>query len=98
MPRSSSWDYCWKYEFDTEVKIENYYHHDGDQIGFYKKSTYQNTEQKALYFKERRIPWLRLIVTEQVNYTCKAEEVMVMQSEKIKAKYMKKWCVKDFFT
>ena len=31
------WDYCWKYEFDTDVKIENYYQHDGEQLGFYKK-------------------------------------------------------------
>ena len=26
-----SWlKYCWKSEFDTDVKIENYYHHDGE--------------------------------------------------------------------
>ena len=31
------WDYCWKCEFDTDVKVENYYHHDGEQLGFYKK-------------------------------------------------------------
>ena len=31
------WDYCWKCEFDTDVKIENYYHHDGEQWGFDKK-------------------------------------------------------------
>ena len=31
------WDYCWKCEFDTDVKIGNYYHHDGEQLGFYKK-------------------------------------------------------------
>ena len=30
-------DCCWKYEFDTDVIIENYYHHDGEQLGFYKK-------------------------------------------------------------
>ena len=30
-----------------DVKIESYYyHHDGEQLGFYKKITYQNTEQK----------------------------------------------------
>ena len=23
------WDYCWKYEFNTDVTIENYYHNDG---------------------------------------------------------------------
>ena len=37
------WDYCWKCEFDADVKIENYYHHDGEQLGFNKKSIYQNT-------------------------------------------------------
>ena len=31
------WDYYWKCEFDTDVKIENYYHHDGEQLGFHKK-------------------------------------------------------------
>ena len=31
------WDYCWKCEFDTDVKIENCYHHDGEQLGFYEK-------------------------------------------------------------
>ena len=31
------WDYWWKYEFNTDVKIENYYQHDGEQLGFYKK-------------------------------------------------------------
>ena len=36
--------------------MENYYHHDGEQCGFYKKSTYQSTGQKALYFKKYRIP------------------------------------------
>ena len=24
--------------------MENYYYHDGEQLGFYKKSTYQNAE------------------------------------------------------
>ena len=31
------WDYCWKCEFDIDVKIENYNHHDGEQLLFYKK-------------------------------------------------------------
>ena len=39
------WDYCWKCESDTDIEVENYYQHDGEQLGFYKKSTYQNTEQ-----------------------------------------------------
>ena len=30
------WDYCRKCEFDTDVKIENYYHCDEEQLGFYK--------------------------------------------------------------
>ena len=30
------WDYCWKREFDGDVKIENYYQNDGEQLGFYK--------------------------------------------------------------
>ena len=31
------WDYCWKCEFDADVKIESYYHHDGEQLFLYKK-------------------------------------------------------------
>ena len=31
------WDYCWKCEFGINVKIENYNHHDGEQLPFYKK-------------------------------------------------------------
>ena len=31
------WDYCWKCEFDIDVKIENHNHHDGEQLLFYKK-------------------------------------------------------------
>ena len=26
------WDYCWKCEFDTDVKTENYYHHDRESV------------------------------------------------------------------
>ena len=38
------WDYCWKCEFGTDLKTENYCHYDGEQLGFYRKSAYQNTE------------------------------------------------------
>ena len=31
------WDYCWKCEFDIDVKIENYYHHDENNYSFIKK-------------------------------------------------------------
>ena len=31
------WDFCWKFEFDSDVKIENYNHHDEEQLFFYKK-------------------------------------------------------------
>ena len=32
------WDWCWKCQFHTDVKIENYYHHHvGEQLLFYKK-------------------------------------------------------------
>ena len=40
------WDYCWKREFDADVKIQSYYNHDGEQLLFYKKSAHQNTGQK----------------------------------------------------
>ena len=40
------WDYGLKCEFGTDVKIENYFHHDGEELGFYKKSTSRSKVQK----------------------------------------------------
>ena len=34
--------------YRCENRTEHYYHHDGEQLGFYKKSTYQNTEQDVI--------------------------------------------------
>ena len=31
------WNCCWKCQFDTDVKTENYNHHDGEQWHFFKK-------------------------------------------------------------
>ena len=31
------WDYYWKCQLDADVKTESYYHHDGEQLLFYKK-------------------------------------------------------------
>ena len=54
------WDYCWKYENDTDVKIEwniiiNMIENNHvfiksayQNVGFYKKSVYQNVEQEVL--------------------------------------------------
>ena len=39
------WDYCWKCEFDIDVKIENYNHHDGEQLLFY-KNVHIKTQRK----------------------------------------------------
>ena len=39
------WGYCWKCEFHTDVKIENYNHNDGEQLLFYKK-THIKTQRK----------------------------------------------------
>ena len=55
------WDYCWKCEFDADVKIENYYHGDGEQILFYKiisqHTATTRMSLKPLYCcKKRRIP------------------------------------------
>ena len=44
------WDYCWKCEFDTSVKIENYYHHDGEQLGFYKNLHIKTKSKKKDVF------------------------------------------------
>ena len=40
------WGYCWKCEFDyrCQNRIENYYHHDGEQLFF--KKTYFKLQSK----------------------------------------------------
>ena len=40
-------DYCWKCEFDTDVKIENYSNHDVEQSRFYKK-VYTKTQSSPV--------------------------------------------------
>ena len=40
------WDNCWKCEFDTGVKIENYNRHDGEQLHFYKKVDIKTHSEK----------------------------------------------------
>ena len=44
------WDYCWKCEFHTDVKIENCYHHDGEQLGFYKNIPIKTQSKKKGVF------------------------------------------------
>ena len=40
------WGYCWKCEFVKDVKLEqNFYHNDGEQLGFYEK-VYLKTQIK----------------------------------------------------
>ena len=34
----NNWGYRWKCEFDTDVKIEKYNDHDGEQLLFYEKA------------------------------------------------------------
>ena len=36
LPLLHRWRYCWKCEFDSDIKIKNY-PHDGENFGFYKK-------------------------------------------------------------
>ena len=53
------WDYCWKCEFNTDVKTENYYQHYGEQLGFYKKVHIKTQSRMflwSLYCKKQRIP------------------------------------------
>ena len=40
------WDYCWKCEFDIDVKTENHYNHDGEKLPFYKKVRIKTQSKK----------------------------------------------------
>ena len=57
------WDYCWKCEFDTDVKIEKYYHHDGKQLGFYK------TVHIKRHRLSKRKDVLAVFVLQETNYS-----------------------------
>ena len=48
LPFLHDWDYCWKSEFDADVKIVNYYHHDGEKLGHNKK-VHIKTQSIKLY-------------------------------------------------
>ena len=39
-------NFCWKCEFHADVKKENYYHHDEEQLGFYKKVRIKTQSKK----------------------------------------------------
>ena len=43
------WDYCWKCEFDTDVKIENCNHHDGEQLFFLKKYISRHRAKRRIF-------------------------------------------------
>ena len=53
--------YCWKCEFDTDVKIENYDHHDGEQLIFYKKLHIKTQS------KEKDVPVIFILLQETKN-------------------------------
>ena len=75
------WDYCWKCEFDKDVKIENYNHHDGEQLLFYQKVLIKTElkEEYSLYYciillKERRTPiyLIKTVAKRNLNRTLNA--------------------------
>ena len=43
---SHRWDCCWKCEFDIDIKIENYNHHDREQLFFIKKYISKHSKKK----------------------------------------------------
>ena len=155
---SSSLRVCWKCQFDTDVKIENYNHHDREQLLFLKKvkkKVHIKTQSKKkdilvifilllynplYYCKERRTPicliktvlkrnlkrtlfhnstwrkltWMNRNWTGKLHVTllstyisrkklcsqtfkASSEEVILIYSEKMKAKFMKKNVWKSYF-
>ena len=40
------WDHCWKCEFDTDVKIKHYNHHDGGHLIYYKRDIPNQSKKK----------------------------------------------------
>ena len=67
------WDYSWKGKFDTDVKIENYNHHDGEQLLFYEKVNIKTQSKKkdilvvfifiALYYCKKQRTQIYLVKT-----------------------------------
>ena len=77
------WDYCWKCEFDIDVKTENYCDCNGEQLGFYKK-VYTKTQSKKNnvlvifilgdsrnYIPSILVPWSAKRIARQILVTAK---------------------------
>ena len=92
---------------------ENYYHDDGEQLGFYKKVHIIQFIWQKLCSRGRQSHiqneeiWVRWIVIKQVNYYfpltfperhCNREKLIVMYYKKMKAKCMKEDVWKSFAT
>ena len=75
------WDYWWKCEFDTDVKIENYYHHDGEQSGFCKKKYISKHRAKNFTLQETKNSNLFDKNGIQVNVKCHIQQEDSWRSE-----------------
>ena len=47
------WDCCWQGQFDTDVKIGNYNHHDGEQLLYFFKKKVRIKTQDQVYSNTR---------------------------------------------
>ena len=101
-----------RWDYYTDFKIQNYYHHNGEQLGFFKK-VHTETQSKnndvlvIFILQEAKNSDLFDKNCAQGNVKCpmkkvdldeSLEELIVMHSEKIKAKYMKDDIWKSYFS
>ena len=78
------WDYWWKCEFDTDVKIE-YIHHDGEQLSFYIKVHLKTQSNKKdvleiSILQETKNPHLFDKSCAQENVKCRMSKVGLDES------------------
>ena len=68
------WDYRWKCEFDTDARIENYFHLDGEQLGFYKNKCKSKYRAKRFIMQEMPIDLKKNCTQENVKCLIEHED------------------------
>ena len=65
------WGCCWKCQFDTDVKIENYAHHDGEQLLFIKKVYFKKKLHIKTQSKRKDVLVIFILLIYNPLYYCK---------------------------
>ena len=70
------WDCCWKCQFDTDVKTENYNHHDGEQLYFKKKFIFFKKVHIKTQRKKKDVLAIFILLLYKPLYYCKKQRTL----------------------